>query len=89
MISLYHSLKYPENGYVLRDSIFGEENEPYDWKGDHPLTNYVSLYSYLTLNGFIVEFLSEPLTCFNSEEYGSLLLIDTEKRFSKDEILKL
>ena len=88
LFSIYHSLKYPENGYVLRDSIFGDKF-PYDWKGDHLFTNYVSLYKYLSTKGFIVEILNEPLTCFNATEFNALMLIDPELELSKEEIVKL
>lgn len=88
LFSIYHSLKYPENGYVLRDSIFGDKF-PYDWKGDHLFTNYVSLYKYLSTKGFVVEILNEPLTCFNATEFNTLMLIDPELELSKEEIVKL
>lgn len=88
LFSTYHSLKYPENGYVLRDSVFADKY-PYDWKGDHLLTNYVSLYWYLNSKGYTVEILNEPLNCFNASEFKALLLIDAERELSMDEILKL
>ena len=43
LLDQYHSLKYPENGYILRDSLFKNEY-PYEWNGDHIFTNYVKLH---------------------------------------------
>ena len=43
LIDQYHSLKYPENGYILRDSLLNSEY-PYEWNGDHIFTNYVHLH---------------------------------------------
>lgn len=49
----------------------------------------MSLYTYLTSKGYFIEILSEPVTCFNASDFGALMLIDVEKKFSWDEILKL
>ena len=40
LLDQYHSLKYPENGYILRDSLLNSDY-PYEWNGDHIFTNYV------------------------------------------------
>lgn len=61
LIDSFHNLKFPEDGYVLRDSIFIDK-QPYEWKGDHVFTNYMQLYRYLTSLGYHVEVLNEPIT---------------------------
>lgn len=89
LFDTYHNLKFPEDGYILRDSIF-VERQPYEWKGDHPFTNYVGFYKYLTNTlGYTVEILTEPITCFDSQYYSVLILADPEKTFTKKEVVKL
>ena len=69
LFDAYHNLKFPEDGYILRDSIFIDK-QSYEWKGDHLFTNYMHLYKYLTLSeGYYVEVLNEPVTCINSSNY--------------------
>ena len=84
----YHSLKYPESGYILRDSVF-QDQHPFEWKGDHLYTNYAQLLKYLWEKGFYPEILTEPLTCFDSWNYGTFILADPERRLSQNEILKV
>lgn len=43
LLDQFHSLKYPENGYILRDSLLKSEY-PYEWNGDHIFTNFVKLH---------------------------------------------
>lgn len=43
LLDQFHSLKYPENGYILRDSLLNADY-PYEWNGDHIFTNYVHLH---------------------------------------------
>lgn len=62
----FHNLKFPEDGYILRDSIFIDK-QPYEWKGDHVFTNYMQLYKFLGAQGYFVEVLNEPITCFDSK----------------------
>lgn len=66
LIDAFHNLKYPEDGYILRDSIFIDK-QPYEWKGDHVFTNYMQLYKFLNSQGYSVEILNEPITCFDSK----------------------
>lgn len=40
LLDQFHSLKYPENGYILRDSLMNSDYA-YEWNGDHIFTNYV------------------------------------------------
>jgi membrane-bound transcription factor site-1 protease len=41
------------------------------------------------IGGYNIEILTEPFTCFNSSNYGALMIIDPEDYFSNSEILKL
>ena len=59
LLDQYHSLKYPETGYILRDSLLNADY-PYEWNGDHIYTNYVHLHQKLVESGFYVEVLAEP-----------------------------
>ena len=88
LIDQYHSLKYPENGYILRDSLLNSEY-PYEWNGDHIFTNYVHLHQKLVESGYFVEVLTESYMCFNSSNYKVLMIIDPEDYFSGNEIIKL
>lgn len=88
LIDAFHNLKFPEDGYILRDSIFVDK-QPYEWKGDHVFTNYMQLYKYLSIQGYSVEVLNEPITCFDSKNYGTFILADPEKALSRQEVVKL
>lgn len=47
LIDQFHSLKYPENGYILKDSLFNSDFL-YEWNGDSIYTNLVMLHSKLS-----------------------------------------
>ena len=86
----FHSLKYPEHGFIMKDSLNTNYQQPYEWTGDHMFTNYVQLHQRLTeYGGYHVETLTDPMTCFNASNYGALLIIDPEDFFSRNEISKL
>lgn len=88
LIDAFHNLKFPEDGYILRDSIF-VNRQPYEWKGDHVFTNYMQLYKYLVAQGYFVEVLNESIICFDSQYYGTYILADPEKALTKQEVTKL
>lgn len=88
LIDQFHSLKYPENGYILRDSLLNSQSS-YEWNGDHIFTNYVQLHQKLVDSGFFVEILTESFTCFDATFYKVLLIIDPEDYFNENEIRKL
>lgn len=82
-------MKFPENGFVMRDSL-SNFNHPFEWNGDHLHTNYVQMHQRLVeYGGYHVEILTEPFTCFDASNYGALLIVDPEDYFSKNEIIKL
>eukprot|EP00892_Ulva_mutabilis_P010988 jgi/Ulvmu1/8261/UM041_0072.1 len=83
----FHSVKYPP-AYLPRDNL-EIRSDILDWHGDHLLTNYHSLYTYLRDNGLFVEILASPFTCFNATEYAALIIADSEEEFYPDEIKKL
>ena len=85
--SQYHSVRYPP-GYVPRDSL-DVKADILDWHGDHPHTNFHKMYDYLVSNGYYVEVLGSPLTCFDADIYGAILLVDSEEEYSNEEIKKL
>jgi len=73
----------------MRDSL-SNSPYPFEWNGDHLFTNYVQMHQRLTeLGGYHVEVLQDPFTCFDAQNYGALLVVDTEDYFSEAEILKL
>ena len=86
----YHSLNYPENGFISKDNIdeFYEE-DPYEWLGDSLYTNFERFYSKLSQEGYYFEVLYQPLTCFDADNYKVLMLVDTEDYLSDTEMLKL
>ncbi len=81
-------MKYPENGYILRDSLLNSDY-PYEWNGDHIFTNYVHLHQKLIESDFYIEVLTENFGCFDARNYKTLMIIDPEDYFSEQEILKL
>jgi len=37
----FHSLNYPENGFIWKDNILEDpDEEPFEWLGDHIFTNF-------------------------------------------------
>eukprot|EP01105_Mastigella_eilhardi_P000858 TRINITY_DN1102_c0_g1_i4.p1 TRINITY_DN1102_c0_g1~~TRINITY_DN1102_c0_g1_i4.p1 ORF type:complete len:637 (-),score=164.77 TRINITY_DN1102_c0_g1_i4:1888-3798(-) len=84
----YHSLQYPP-GFFPRDVLTDVPNEQFDWNGDHPHTNMRELYAHLRGLGYFVDVLGEPLTCFDANNYGALLLVDPEDDFSPQDVEKL
>jgi membrane-bound transcription factor site-1 protease len=83
----YHNLRYP-SGYFPRDALWIKQ-EPFDWNGDHPYTNFRDMFNFLRENGFFLEILGAPYTCFNASNYGTLLVVDPEDEFFPAEIEKL
>jgi len=88
LIDQFHSLKYPENGYILKDSLFNSDYL-YEWNGDSVYTNFVMLHSKLSKQGYFLEILTENFSCFDAENYGTLMLVDPEDFFSSTEVEKL
>ena len=83
----FHSIAYPP-GYIPRDDI-RIQGDMLDMYGDHPHTNFRGVFSSLRKQGFFVEVLGRPLTCFDASEYGTLLIVDSEDIFSETEKKKL
>ncbi|VDP78756.1 unnamed protein product [Echinostoma caproni] len=83
----FHNLRYP-SGYIPRDDLT-RKNEPLDWLGDHMHTNLRDLYTHLRKANYFVEILSEPFTCFDANNYGTLLLVDPEEEYFPEEVDKL
>lgn len=83
----FHSIKYPP-GYIPRDSL-DVRNDILDWHGDHLHTNFHIMFNMLRDAGYYVETLGSPLTCFDARQYGTLLLVDLEDEYFKEEIEKL
>jgi membrane-bound transcription factor site-1 protease len=83
----FHSIKYPP-AYLPRDNL-DVRNDILDWHGDHLLTNYHTLYTFLRENGMYVEILSSPFTCFNATDYGVMIIADSEEEFYAEEVAKL
>lgn len=75
----FHNLRYP-SGYFPRDAL-EMKDELFDWNGDHPHTNFRSLYTQLREAGYFLEILGSPLTCFDASQYGALILMDPEEEY--------
>ncbi|EGG19296.1 membrane-bound transcription factor peptidase [Cavenderia fasciculata] len=85
----FHSLKYPLGYFPVDEIDMMPKVKTFDWDGDHPHTNFKQLYEVLRKNGYFVEVLGSPLTCFDPLLYGSLLIIDSEEEFHPTEIKKI
>jgi membrane-bound transcription factor site-1 protease len=83
----FHNLRYP-SAYLPRDALHLKQ-EPFDWNGDHPYTNFRDFYNHLRSAGFFIDILGDPFTCFNATQYGTLLIVDPEEEFFPEEIEKL
>ncbi|GAM22251.1 hypothetical protein SAMD00019534_054260 [Acytostelium subglobosum LB1] len=83
----YHNLRYP-SGFLPKDAL-DIRDEPFDWNGDHPHTNFRNLYQRLRDIGYYLEIIGSPLTCFDPENYGALLIVDPEEEFFPAEIKKI
>eukprot|EP01025_Chloroclados_australasicus_P034791 TRINITY_DN3552_c0_g1_i6.p1 TRINITY_DN3552_c0_g1~~TRINITY_DN3552_c0_g1_i6.p1 ORF type:complete len:948 (+),score=131.28 TRINITY_DN3552_c0_g1_i6:252-2846(+) len=83
----FHNVRYPP-GYVPRDNL-DIKNDILDWHGDHPHTNFHGLYDHLRDAGYFLEILASPFTCFDAENYGTLILADLEEEYYPQEIEKL
>lgn len=83
----YHNLRYPP-GYFPRDNL-KMKNNPLDWNGDHVHTNFRDMYNYVRRQGYFIEVLGSPITCFNATQYGTLLIVDSEEEYFPEEITKL
>lgn len=62
----FHNVRYPP-GYLPRDSL-DVRNDILDWHGDHPHTNFHGMYDALRSNGYFLEVLGSPFTCFDAEK---------------------
>ena len=65
------------------------KKDPLDWNGDHIHTNFKEMYQHLRSNGYYLEVLGSPLTCFDAREYGTLLMVDGEEEYFPEEVAKL
>eukprot|EP00002_Diphylleia_rotans_P029694 TRINITY_DN6060_c0_g1_i3.p1 TRINITY_DN6060_c0_g1~~TRINITY_DN6060_c0_g1_i3.p1 ORF type:complete len:957 (-),score=176.57 TRINITY_DN6060_c0_g1_i3:105-2975(-) len=83
----FHSLKYPP-AYFPRDTL-RLKNDPLDWRGDHIHTNFRSVFQYLRNEGFYVEVLGGPYTCFDAKLYSTLLIVDPEDDIKEEEVNKI
>ncbi|XP_032813570.1 membrane-bound transcription factor site-1 protease [Petromyzon marinus] len=83
----YHNLRYPP-GYFPRDNL-RMKNDPLDWNGDHIHTNFRDMYQHLRSNGYFLEVLGAPITCFDASQYGTLVLVDSEEEYFPEEVSKL
>lgn len=83
----FHNIKYPP-GYLPRDSL-DVRGDILDWHGDHLHTNFHLMFNMLRDAGYHVETLGSPLTCFDADRYGTLLMVDLEEEYFTEEIEKL
>ncbi|XP_010254111.1 PREDICTED: subtilisin-like protease SBT6.1 [Nelumbo nucifera] len=83
----FHSIKYPP-GYIPRDSL-DVRNDILDWHGDHLHTNFHIMFNMLRDAGYYVETLGSPLTCFDAQQYGTLMMVDLEDEYFEEEVEKL
>lgn len=65
------------------------KSDPLDWNADHLHTNFKDMYQSVRSNGYYVEVLGSPFTCFDATLYGTLLIVDPEEEFFPEEVTKL
>ncbi|KAF6135723.1 hypothetical protein GIB67_028579 [Kingdonia uniflora] len=85
-LALHMQIKY--EGYVPRDSL-EVRNDILDWHGDHLHTNLHVMFNMLRDSGYYVKILGSPLTCFDAQQYGTLLMVDLKDEYFQEEIEKL
>ena len=83
----FHNLRYPP-GYFPRDNL-RMKSDPLDWNADHIHTNFRDMYQHLRNNGYYVEVLGSPFTCFDASNYGTLMIVDPEEEYFPEEVTKL
>ena len=74
--------------YFPRDNLL-KRHTMLDLAGDHPHTNFRTLFDKLVSQGYYLEVLGKDFTCFDASLYGALLIVDTEEEFFPEEIEKL
>ena len=80
----YHNIVFPKNGTSVTDK--NNQNNIYDMEGDHIYTNLVDLYQKIIQRGYYVLVVVEPLDCIDLKQYGTLMIVDPERKFSVNEI---
>ena len=83
----FHSVRYPP-AYFPRDDL-SVRHDILDWHGDHPHTNFHDMYDFMREKGYFLEVLGSPATCFSAEDYGALMIVDSEDEFYPEEIKKI
>ena len=66
-----------------------QQQQPLDWHADHVHTNFRELWLHLRALEYYVDVLGEPYTCFDARNYGTLMVVDPEDEFFREEIAKL
>ena len=84
----FHSVNFGR-GWIPGDNGYHMSTLNLDYRGDHPYLEYKPFAQALTENGYFLEILTAPLTCFDAEEYGHLIIMDPEDEFHPDEKAKL
>lgn len=84
----FHSVNFPRT-WIPDDISSYVSSSHVDWRGDHPYTTYSPMTDVLKENGYFVEVLTAPLTCFDAMEYGHLLIMDPEDEYHPEEKRKL
>ena len=86
IIDRTHHLIYPHNGSIPKDNLLSNSFD-YDWTYESIETNFFSLYSHLSNEGYYIEENRlYPLTHLDLNEYALLLLIDIENELTSDDI---
>lgn len=88
IIDRSHNLIFPFDGFVPKDDLLSHIYD-YDWTYESIDTNYYTLYSTLLQEGYYIEESNEDITKIKLDEYSLLIIIDTEKKFSNEEIEQL
>ena len=80
-----HNLIFPFDGFVPKDDLLSHIYD-YDWTYESIDTNYFTLYNTLKEEGYYIEEVTNDISTISFDEYSLLIIIDTEKEFTKEEI---
>ena len=89
-----HNLIYPYDQNIIKDNLLAE-NFDFDWTYESIQTNYKGLHDYLLTNlnslvgidnGYYIEETEKNLDSIDLNLYSVLVIIDTEKDFTAEEI---
>ena len=78
-----------DSSTALRFECLQIDEDPLDWNGDHPHTNFRTMFQHLVKAGYYIDVLDTPFSCFDARDYAAIIVVDPEEEFFTEEISKL